>query len=106
VIYGKIGATKANGLAKFWGETDFIIWLAADNLTGRRQEDIANCLYHELHHIGFDADKARPVLVPHDLEFFFAEVSDRGLWRPELEQAHEVFAQLRLIPYEGQTAAD
>lgn len=99
-------AIKASGLAKFWGETDFTIWLAADHLDGRGDKVIANVLFHEMLHIGYDDDKARAVLVPHDLEFFFAEVQDRGLWRPELEQAHEVFTQLRLLPYEGETAAD
>jgi hypothetical protein len=99
-------AQKASGLAKFWGEVDFTIWLAADHLRSRTDAFIANCLYHELQHLGVDEDTGRPILLAHDAELFFSEVADRGLWKPELEQAHEVFTQLRLIPYEGQTAAD
>lgn len=92
---------KVSGLARFWGESEFVIWLAADHLRLSPAEKIANVLFHELLHIGTDPDTGDPKLVGHDLEFFFAEVSERGLWRPEMEQAHEVFTQLRLIPYEA-----
>jgi len=90
---------KVSGLAKFWGENDFTIWLAADHLRGDSQERIANVLFHELLHIGEDDDTGEVILVGHDLEFFFDEVTERGLWRAELEQAAEVFRQMKL-PFE------
>jgi hypothetical protein len=93
--------SKTSGRARFWGESEFVIWLAADHLRRSPSEKIANVLFHELLHIGSDPDTGDAKIVGHDLEFFFAEVSERGLWRPEMEQAHEVFTQLRLIPYEA-----
>lgn len=100
-VMGK--AQKASGLAKYWGETDFIVWLAADHLKNRTADFIGNVLYHELLHIGVEPDKGIPILVPHDVEMFLAEVTDLGLWRAELEQAADVFRQMKL-PFED--AAD
>jgi hypothetical protein len=100
-ILGK--AQKLTGLAKLWGESDFTVWLAADHLENFGPEYIANVLYHELLHIGFDDDKEKAVLVAHDAEYFYAEVEDLGLWRAELEQAAEVFRQL---PLNFEPAAD
>lgn len=94
---------KSSGLAKYWGENDFTIWLAADHLRGDTQERIASVLFHELLHIGEDDDTGEVILVGHDLEFFFSEVQERGLWRSELEQAAEVFRQL---PLNFEPAAD
>lgn len=101
LLVGK--AEKVSGLAKFWGESDFVVWLAADHLRGASGERIANCLFHELLHIGSDPDTGDAKLVGHDWEGFVLEVQERGLWREGMAELAGAFRQLAL-PLD--TAAD
>lgn len=87
---------KTSGLARFWGEADFAIWLAADHLFGAGPDRIASALFHELLHLGTDEETGEPTLVGHDVEAFFQEVAARGLWHGALVRAREVFVQAPL----------
>jgi len=112
-VWRKKGATKANkavlghcykesGRSQFFGECDYTIEIAADHAreVGLTYRQMEAALYHELTHVDLQEDEKTgdPVFKVrgHDAEIFFDEVRRYGLWRDELTQAHDAFAQLEL----------
>ncbi len=93
--------SRATGFAKYFGAVDIVIWLAADHLRHYCRRNVEAVLYHELCHVGWDADSGLITLLPHDFEGFAAEVREYGQWRYDLEVAGKAFTQLGLF-MEGQ----
>lgn len=96
-VYGK--TTKPSGLLKKFSEATFVIWLAADHCRGAgyTERQIEALLFHEMLHTGVaepDEETGRgggPVLIPHELEIFRAEVEVYGLWAPDLREVAPAF---------------
>ena len=97
---GTLGKCQSlSGVAQYWGGSDILIWLAADHcrelkLTARQLEAL---LFHELLHIGWDADKGVAVLVDHDFAGFLKELEVYGAWDQDLQQLAEHQGQMRLF---------
>lgn len=90
---------RTGGLTKFFAETEFVIWLAADHcrtLEVTRRQLEALC-FHELCHVAWDPVKGRRMLVGHDFQGFIAEVKEYGAWMADLEAAAKVMQQLPLF---------
>jgi len=78
---------RPSGLLAFYSKADFVVWLAWDHgvtLKMERQQ-VEATLFHELCHIGVDAETDEPLAVPHDVEMFADEVRTYGLWRSDLQ---------------------
>jgi hypothetical protein len=94
--------TKVSGLAQYYSDADFVIWIAADNCRDMEITDaqVEALVYHELKHISVEEDEqtGEPILAvrPHDVEMFYDEIIRYGLWKDDLKGADEVFAQGRL----------
>lgn len=88
---------KPSGLTRYFSEADFVIWLAADHLGHRSRFDVEAVIFHELHHIGQDSETGKPVIVPHDLDIFSAEVETYGAWSNDIKLADRAFRQLPLF---------
>ena len=89
-------------MAKFFAESEFLIWLAADEVLVREMSDreIRACLSHEMRHIGWDVDddgNGKAVILGHDVELFFSEVREVGAWNDMLSEAAESFSQAPLF---------
>lgn len=95
---------KLSGLTAYLsGESDFVIWLAADHAQGLTARQIEAALFHEMSHIGWDSEKERATILPHDAELFSAEVQEYGLWRRNLQEVAPAFHQLHLLENDGVT---
>lgn len=101
-VFGK--TVKPSGLLKHFAQTEFVIWLAADHCREARYGDreIEALLFHEMNHIGMsdedeDGNPSVPVLVPHDVEMFRAEVEVYGLWDEQLRDVGPAFKQAALL---------
>ncbi len=102
-VFGR--CVKASGLLRYFGRSDFVIWLAADHirnygLTGRQLEAL---LFHELMHVGLVSDQqgnVRPALRPHQWEGWAEEIRRYGLWWEPLERIGEAVRQMPL--WEGE----
>lgn len=90
---------RAGGLVRFFAETEFVIWLAADHLRTLEvtRQQLEALLFHELCHIAWDPQRGRRMLVGHDFQGFLAEVKEYGAWISDLEAAAKVMQQLPLF---------
>jgi hypothetical protein len=97
---------KTSGLARFFGEYQFVIWLAADHLDAEQftPEQLRRLLYHEARHIGWEEPndinedgEGKPVLVGHTIELFDGEISDTGLWESFRRRLGREFSQPTLF---------
>jgi hypothetical protein len=101
VTLGK--CNKLSGLAKYFGKTDFVIWLAADHCRDRDGINFAALMFHELMHIDQD-EKGQPATRAHEFEGFSAEVARFGIWRESMRPIARAF-QESLFPEEQSVAA-
>lgn len=87
---------KSSGLTKCFSETDFVIWLGADNLRDMEATfwQVEAIVYHELNHIRVEDDK--PALRGHDFEGFTKEIEEYGAWSESREMMRVAFGQLPL----------
>lgn len=93
---------KTSGLAKFFADADFVIWLAADVVLEREMTDsqIRAAVSHEMRHIGWEEDEDGPgkaVIVGHDAELFLSEIRELGAWHEFIGQAADAFSQAGLL---------
>lgn len=96
---------KAAGLVKYFGQVDFVVWVAADHA---RDYELTNwqveaLVYHELLHAGV-TDKGKPSTRGHDYEAFVPEVRRYGAWKADLIHAAAAFRQLSLDEALGRPA--
>ena len=98
-VYG--ACQKANALLRYWADSDFIVWLAADNIEAADYSrfQVEACLFHQLMHIEVD-EKGKRHVRPHDAELFLAEFSRYGFWDQRLEQVGRAVQQLPLFEEE------
>lgn len=98
------GTTKAtlgeckrlSGLARHAIQAHFLVWLAADHLTGLYPTNwhIEALLFHELLHASFDPKTAKPMIRDHDFAGFHAELRVYGPWHEDLLRTGESFLQV------------
>lgn len=98
------GTTKAtlgeckrlSGLARHALQAHFLVWLAADHLTGLYPTNwhVEALLFHELLHASFDPKTAKPMIRDHDFTGFNAELRIYGPWHEDLLRAGESFLQV------------
>ena len=94
-----LGKCKAvSGLERYWSESDFVIWLAADHAQtfNLDQRQIEALIFHELMHADIDDETARPKVRPHDVEAFVPEIERYGLWTSDLKDAGDAMRQAAL----------
>lgn len=97
---GTLGKCQSlSGVAQHWGRADILIWLAADHcadlkLNARQLEAL---LFHELLHIGWDADKGQAFIAEHDFAGFIKELELYGAWDADLQMLARNRTQLRLF---------
>lgn len=100
---GKV--VKVSGLLSFYTDSEYVIWLAADHNrtwstdgTGLMPRlTIEAEIFHELKHLGYDPKEGEVIMVDHDAEMFFDELSTYGMWRHSLKAAGEACRQLSLL---------
>lgn len=93
---------KTSGLAKYFAQSEFVIWIAAD--TAREQElsdaQIRAAVSHEMRHIGWedgeDGADGKAVILGHDFEGFTSELREIGAWSDLLQEAADAFKQAPL----------
>lgn len=93
--YGNV--VRGNSLLRMLGNTDFVVWLAADHcreieFTTQVREAL---IYHQLAHTAAD-EYGKPFIQGHDFEGFETEIERYGLWSLNLKRAGEVFKQTSL----------
>lgn len=98
-VLGK--CVKPTGLAKFYAQADFVVWLAADAVKDYQLSrwQVEAALYHELKHATCEEDEEgekTPAYRGHDVEAFNDEVSEYGAWKNELKATAKVMLQLEL----------
>lgn len=105
--HGKLTLGKvqlASGLVHFFSEADFVVSLSADHL--REYGEVPGLLpikfaealvYHELCHLGWDAEKGEVVMRAHDFEGFIKEIETYQLWRAELAELRQTMKQVNLL---------
>jgi hypothetical protein len=81
---------RPSGLLKHFSNTDFIIWLGADNTQQCTEFQITALVFHELKHAQID-EKGNPVVVGHDFEGFAREVEIFGNWKSDITQMKKAF---------------
>lgn len=84
---------KPTGLLRQALDTDFVVWLAADNCQGMSKHEVEAVLFHELCHAGRD-DEGNRVILGHDVEDFVAVIREYGLVSPELRAVGKAIKQL------------
>ena len=89
---------KLSGLTKYFGKTDFVIWLAADHCRDREGINFAALMFHELMHVDQD-EKGQPATRAHEFEGFSSEVNRFGIWRESMRPIAKAF-QESLFPEE------
>jgi hypothetical protein len=85
---------KPTGLLSYFSNTDFVIWVAADNCIGFTYWQIEALLFHELKHASVDYDEKgekKLAVEGHDLEAFVDEVRLYGAWKADIEQMKKAF---------------
>lgn len=105
-LFGTI--TRPGKLARHISDgVDFVVCLGADALREIRppRELLTSIVYHQLLHIAFDEETAKPSLRGPDVAFFFQEVERRGLWTHELKQARMQLDQMPLPFGQGRKAS-
>jgi hypothetical protein len=83
---------KLTGLPYYFGETDFVIWLAADHLRDRPNFNFRRLVFHELKHIAVD-ENGQATCVGHEFEGFVDEVEEFGIWDEGMKPLAEAFQQ-------------
>lgn len=84
-----------SGLARHFGESDYVIWIAADHARAWELDDgqLEALLYHELLHCELitdeNSDEVRAGVRGHDAEVFFDEIAKYGLWRESLTRLRQ-----------------
>ena len=76
-----------SGLLQFFGECDWVIWLAADHCRAMEfsDEHVEALLYHELLHCQVDEEADGKLgLQGHDFEGFYREIERYGFWTQDL----------------------
>lgn len=89
---------KNSGLVRHYSNhTDYTVWVAADHLRQLRftRYELEALLYHELCHIAFEepeeeGDRAVVGTRGYDVEAFYAEIREYGLWRANLQLLSDV----------------
>lgn len=89
---------KPTGLARYWGKSDFVIWLALDHCRNAflTRWQVEALLTHELLHCD-ETEKGAPALKPHDFAGFTAELAWYGPWQSDLQRMVKVARQLPLF---------
>lgn len=93
---------KSSGLTKFFSDSDFVIWLAADHLREVNRGNAATfwqieaLVYHEMMHAQVN-DQGAPTMRGHDFEGFGKEISEYGAWDESAEIIRVAFKQLDLL---------
>lgn len=95
--YGK--TQKPSGVLTAFTDAHYVIWLAADHVANAGFDDrqVEALLFHEMLHTGADDETMAPILIPHDVEMFRAEVEEYGLWEPQLREVAPAFKQASLF---------
>ena len=93
---------KTSGLAKYFAEAEFVIWLAADTVLERELTDsqIRAAVSHEMRHIGWEVDdegNGKAVIAGHDAELFLSEIRELGAWESFISEAADAFTQAGLL---------
>lgn len=94
---------KTSGLARYFAEADFVIWIGADAVLEAELTDsqIRAAVSHEMRHIGWedgeDGEAGKPVILGHDFELFFSEIKELGAWQDFISEAAEAFSQAGLL---------
>lgn len=84
-----------SGLARYFGEADYVIWVAADHARNWELDDgqLEALCYHELLHCELitddNSDEVRAGVRGHDAEVFFEEIAKYGLWRESLTRLRQ-----------------
>jgi Putative phage metallopeptidase len=86
---GECSLTKGIEFLAF--KSDFTIWLAADNLSGKTEHFIEAVIYHELCHAGWDGENGKWKTIGHWFEGFPNEIKRYGLWKNDMQEMKEVF---------------
>ncbi len=92
-------AKPAAGLAKFYTEADFVIWVAADHAAEAKLTPLQfeAMIFHELMHCGQrvndQTNESTPATVPHNAEFFVEEIDRYGIWRADIGSVQKRIAQ-------------
>lgn len=99
----RLGACQAaSGLVAYFGETEFVIWLAADHCRGGdgspalTEHQIEALLFHEMSHIDWCEDSDKAIVRSHDLEEFTQVVARYGLWLDDARMMADTIRQLEL----------
>jgi len=89
---------KLSGLARFFGNVEFVVWVAADHVRaeGLTRWQVEALLYHELLHADLDDEKGWTTR-GHDVEVFAAELAEYGAWKRDLSMFVETVRQLPLF---------
>lgn len=87
-VPNKGGVVRGNTLLRSLGDTDFVVWLAADYWRDRAGtlRDRDACLYHYLCRCSVD-EHGKPFVRGADLVMFDTEVQHFGLWSVALKRA-------------------
>lgn len=107
-VLGKCARTPA--LAKALKPSTWTIWVAADHFRDFRLTDrqVEALVFHELLHAtlkevevkdpvtGEVDTEYRPAIAGHDVECFWSEIEEYGLWTSELRRTKDVFEQASL----------
>ncbi len=93
---------KTSGLAKYFAEAEFVIWLAADTVMELELTDsqIRAAVSHEMRHIGWKVDdegNGKATIAGHDAEIFFSEIRELGAWQECITATADVFSQAGLF---------
>ena len=90
---------KPSGLLKYFAESTFVVWLAADHcrtgaLTAFQVEAL---LFRQLCSTGTDETNGKPVLLPPDFQGYCAELRGYGAWESDLRQMARTVRQMPLF---------
>lgn len=88
------GIVRGNAVLRELGNTDFVVWLAADHcrdftLTEKQRD--AN-LFHQFSHCSVD-EQGKPFISGHDFEGFEQEIVRYGAWSTNLQRATPVLLE-------------
>lgn len=98
-------AMKLPTLVRHFADAQYLIWLAADHLLEYDQtvsgflniQTVERLLFHELNHLGWDAENGKIVMVDHDFNGFSAELREYGPWHGKLQAMAEIMRQMKLL---------
>ncbi len=76
-VFGE--CAKVEGKYKPFCPFDFLIIIYELNITGMTENQLKVLLWHELRHIGWDFDKQKAKIIPHDIEDFYSIIGRFGI---------------------------